>query len=170
MFARLLVVLALIAVAAAFGPARMAVRSSRMQMSAERPNMAKVIAAGVMSASLFGSAAFAVEGASPKQSFFGDSQYSSPFTVNENREDPLYSPYSPYGIDMMTIDNLPNEMPRDASRAFGEMFILRVLPEFFKPQSSILERATIAKAGQLAKHFSYLQNYVDGKERELATT
>jgi len=80
------------------------------------------------------------------------------------------APYSPYGIDMMTIDNLPNEMPRDASRAFGEMFILRVLPEFFKPQSSILERATIAKAGQLAKHFSYLQNYVDGKERELATT
>jgi alanine dehydrogenase len=80
------------------------------------------------------------------------------------------APYSPHGIDMMTIDNLPNEMPRDASRAFGEMFILRVLPEFFKPQSSILERATIAKDGQLAKHFTYLQNYVDGKERELATT
>ncbi len=80
------------------------------------------------------------------------------------------APYSPHGIDMMTIDNLPNEMPRDASRAFGEMFILRVLPEFFKPKSSILERATIAKEGQLAKYFAYLQNYVDGKERELATT
>jgi alanine dehydrogenase len=80
------------------------------------------------------------------------------------------SPLLPQGIDMMTIDNLPNEMPRDASRAFGEMFILKVLPEFFKPQSSILERATIAKEGQLAKHFTYLQNYADGKERELATT
>lgn len=80
------------------------------------------------------------------------------------------APYSPHGIDMMTIDNLPNEMPRDASRAFGEMFILRVLPEFFKPQSSILERATIAKDGRLAKYFAYLQNYVDGKERELAST
>ena len=104
MFARLLVVLAILAVAAAFGPARMAVRST-MQMSAERPNMAKVIAAGIMSASLFGSAAFAVEGASPKQSFFGDSQFSSPFTINENREDPIYSPYSPYGNGQAAVYN-----------------------------------------------------------------
>ena len=98
MFARLVVLLAFLAVAAAFGPARMTVRSTRsMEMAAERPNMGKVLAAGLMASSLFGNVAVAVEGAAPKQSYFGDNQFSSPFTLNENREDPIYSPYSPYG-------------------------------------------------------------------------
>lgn len=66
-------------------------------------------------------------------------------------------------IDMMTIDNLPNELPRDASRAFGEQFIQNILPEFKKADSSILQRATIAEGGQLGPHFKYLQDYLDGK-------
>ena len=60
----------------------------------------------------------------------------------------------------MTIDNLPNELPRDASEAFGDQFIEHILPEFYKEQSDILERATIAKNGQLGKYFQYLQDYV----------
>lgn len=73
------------------------------------------------------------------------------------------SPYQPGSIDIMAIDNLPNELPRDASRAFGEMFVLRVLPEFFKPHSQVLDRATIARNGQLNAPFHYLQGYVDGQ-------
>ena len=65
-------------------------------------------------------------------------------------------------IDMMTIDNLPNELPRDASTAFGQQFIDYVLPEFLKADSAMLERATVAENGQLGKHFQYLKDYVDG--------
>jgi hypothetical protein len=62
---------------------------------------------------------------------------------------------------MMTIDNLPNELPRDASTAFGSMFIRRILPAFFKPKSEILERATIAEGGQLTSRYAYLHSYVE---------
>lgn len=68
---------------------------------------------------------------------------------------------SPEGIDIMSIDNLPSELPRDASRAFGEQFIAHILPEFFKEHSEVLERATIAADGKLTPRYAYLQGYVD---------
>ncbi|GJM33300.1 MAG: alanine dehydrogenase [Saprospiraceae bacterium] len=70
------------------------------------------------------------------------------------------APFQKHVIDMMTIDNLPSEMPRDASKAFGNMFLEKILPEFLKPKSLILERATIAKDGKLGPHFQYLREYV----------
>ena len=73
------------------------------------------------------------------------------------------APYQETVIDMMTIDNLPNELPRDASKAFGEQFINYILPEFKKEQSDLLDRATIAVNGQLGSHFGYLADYVAGK-------
>jgi len=48
-------------------------------------------------------------------------------------------------VDMMTIDNLPNELPRDASKAFGEMWIEQVLPEMQKPNSDMIERAAVER-------------------------
>ncbi len=65
-------------------------------------------------------------------------------------------------VDMMTIDNLPNELPRDASEAFGEMFIDNVLPELDKEQSTLLDRATICQNGALNPPFEYLKKYVEG--------
>lgn len=62
-------------------------------------------------------------------------------------------------IDMMTIDNLPNELPRDASEAFGEQFMRHILPELLLPESAMLTRATVAQAGQLGPHFQYLSDY-----------
>ena len=72
-------------------------------------------------------------------------------------------PHQEHVIDMMTIDNLPNELARDASTAFGAQFVTHIMPELLKPHSDMLERATIAKGGALGKHFQYLQDYVDGK-------
>lgn len=72
-------------------------------------------------------------------------------------------PWQQGAIDVMAIDNLPNEMPRDASTAFGNMFLDSVLPEFFKSHSPVLERATIADGGKLCPHFAYLQGFVEGK-------
>ena len=72
-------------------------------------------------------------------------------------------PYQEGCIDMMTIDNLPNEMPRDASEAFGQMFIDHVLEELLNEDSEMIEKATVAADGKLGKHFQYLSDYVSGK-------
>ncbi|MEQ8704271.1 MAG: NAD(P)-dependent oxidoreductase [Phaeodactylibacter sp.] len=71
-------------------------------------------------------------------------------------------PYQPDTVDMMTIDNLPNELPRDASKAFGQQFVEHILPELLKPHSKVIERATVAANGQLGPHFKYLKGYVEG--------
>ena len=63
-------------------------------------------------------------------------------------------------ICMMTIDNLPNEMPRDASISFGQQFISFVIEELLKENSPVIERATVADQGQLGQHFEYLTDYV----------
>ncbi len=71
-------------------------------------------------------------------------------------------PFTESAIDMMTIDNLPNELPRDASTAFGNMFIKQVLPELSNPQEgNMIDRASIAKYGNLGKNFEYLRNYLE---------
>lgn len=79
-----------------------------------------------------------------------------PFTESET------APHQAHVIDLMSIDNLPSELPRDASTAFGEMFITYVLPELLKEDSPFVERATIAAEGKLMPRFAYLQDYVNG--------
>ena len=64
------------------------------------------------------------------------------------------SPFQDHVIDMMTIDNLPNELPRDASNAFGEQFIKNVLEPLLANNHPVIERATITENGQLGKTFS----------------
>ncbi|MDF1696624.1 MAG: NAD(P)-dependent oxidoreductase [Saprospiraceae bacterium] len=71
-------------------------------------------------------------------------------------------PYGENVVDMMTIDNLPNELPRDASTAFGDMFISNVLNELGNRKSPLIERATIATGRNLGKHFEYLRDYLNG--------
>ncbi len=73
-------------------------------------------------------------------------------------------PYQPDFFDVMAVDNLPSELPRDASRAFGKQFIEHVFPELLAPRSPMLERATIALEGRLGPHFGYLQDYVEGQD------
>ena len=64
------------------------------------------------------------------------------------------------GTDMMTVDNLPNELPRDASASFGQQLIDHVLPELCRQNSVILEKGTVAANGDLGVHFQYLADYV----------
>jgi len=71
-------------------------------------------------------------------------------------------PYQDGVIDMMTIDNLPNEMPRDASEAFGEQFIEHIFQELIaQKEGGVIERGTVAEKGDLGKHFEYLRDYVN---------
>ncbi len=68
-------------------------------------------------------------------------------------------PYLPGSVDVMAVGNLPNELPRDASRYFGEQMIKYVLEDIHKGGSETIERATIVKDGALTPGFSYLSDY-----------
>jgi len=65
----------------------------------------------------------------------------------------------PENIDVIAVSNLPNELPRDASRYFGEQLLKFVLPELIKGGNQITDRAIILKEGKLTAHFSYLNEY-----------
>ncbi|MBJ6369286.1 NAD(P)-dependent oxidoreductase [Snuella sedimenti] len=68
-------------------------------------------------------------------------------------------------IAVMAVDNLPCELPKDASEGFGEQFLQHVIPALFNgDKDGILERAKITEKGKLTKRFAYLQDYVDEKE------
>jgi len=66
-------------------------------------------------------------------------------------------------IDIMAVDNLPNELPRDASAHFGTHIQKYILKELLKDEDSdILRRATICRDGQLMPLFEYLHEYAFG--------
>ena len=69
-------------------------------------------------------------------------------------------------IVVMAVDNLPSELPRDASEGFGELFLEHVIPAFYNDdKDGILARAKMTHAnGTLTERYAYLQDYVDGKE------
>lgn len=84
-------------------------------------------------------------------------------------DDPVYgvdkmtgektAPYIENSVDVMAVGNLPNELPKDASRYFGEQLIKYVLEDVMKGGSNILDRATILREGRLTEHFEYLSDY-----------
>lgn len=70
----------------------------------------------------------------------------------------------PASIMVMSVDNLPCELPKDASEGFGEMFMQHVIPAFFNgDKDGILARAKMTENGKLTPRFAYLQEYVDVK-------
>lgn len=105
-----------------------------------------------------------------------DIEGSIPTTLRSTTiDDPLFDfsldtfsetePFSSAGnITVMSIDNLPNELPRNASQDFGNELINNVLPIFKEgDDDEILERATICKDGELTSKYKYLEYYVDSK-------
>ena len=68
--------------------------------------------------------------------------------------------FSPGTITVMSIDNLPCELPRDASEGFGKNLIERVLPSLLENDSTgLIARATICHDGKLGERFGYLKEY-----------
>nr|WP_315255797.1 NAD(P)-dependent oxidoreductase [uncultured Flavobacterium sp.] len=83
------------------------------------------------------------------------------YLPNENKEVDVFHPAA---IVVMAVDNLPCELPKDASEGFGEMFSEHVIPAFFNDdKDGILKRAKMTENGKLTERFSHLQDYVDGK-------
>lgn len=67
-------------------------------------------------------------------------------------------------IAVMAVDNLPCELPRDASEGFGEAFLTHVIPAFFNgDQDGVLDRARMTKDGKLTERYAYLESYIKGK-------
>ncbi|SNZ01874.1 NAD(P)-dependent oxidoreductase [Flagellimonas pacifica] len=72
---------------------------------------------------------------------------------------------NPDAVAVMAVDNLPCELPRDASNGFGGAFSKYVIPAFFNNDADgILERARMTHNGKLTERYNYLQDYVDGLE------
>lgn len=80
-------------------------------------------------------------------------------------QDKIVPPFSEEGnISVMAIDNLPCELPRDASHDFGNMLITNVLPHLLgNDEFGLVQKATIAEGGQLTSRYQYLKDWVEGK-------
>ena len=66
-------------------------------------------------------------------------------------------------LAVMAVDNLPCELPKDASEYFGNELIKLVIPCFMDSDPDrILERATETKDGRLTHYFAYLEDYANG--------
>jgi len=103
-----------------------------------------------------------------------DIKGSIPSTVRATSiEEPCYD-YDPYTesekpafsddklVTVMAVDNLPSELPVDASRDFGESLVNNVIPHLLGgDEDEIIAKATIAKGGKLTKYFEYLRDYVE---------
>lgn len=73
--------------------------------------------------------------------------------------------YNENNITVMAVDNLPNELPRDASKDFGKSLKQKVLPLLLEgPNNAIIKNATIASGGKLTERFKYLEDWVLGSE------
>lgn len=83
-----------------------------------------------------------------------------PFYGYNPKTDKEDVPFNKETICVMAVDNLPCELPRDASDDFGKDLMERVLPFLFKDDvDAIIERASICKDGKLTKNFEYLSDY-----------
>ena len=89
----------------------------------------------------------------------GDNGMAEPiYGVNKNTLQRT-APYLDGSVDMMAVGNLPNELPRDASRYFGEQLIKYVLEDLVNGGSKIIDKATMVRNGKLTEPFLYLKDY-----------
>lgn len=66
-------------------------------------------------------------------------------------------------IAVMAVDNLPSELPQDASEDFGSNLLERIFPLLIsRDKEGVLENATICKHGDLTSNFQYLRDFLNG--------
>ena len=65
-------------------------------------------------------------------------------------------------ITVMAVDNLPCELPKDASEDFGDALIKYVFPALLvNDLENVIARATICKNGDLTDNYQYLRDFVN---------
>lgn len=81
------------------------------------------------------------------------------FNPQKAEEEKAFS--NPSNITVMTIDNLPGGLPREASSDFGNSLINSVLPRMLHTgKDEVIQRAIIAEEGKLTKTYNYLADWV----------
>lgn len=84
------------------------------------------------------------------------------YSAITGQEQPAFS--SERNITVMAVDNLPCELPRNASYNFGDQLVNNVLPHLFSgDKEEVIKRAVITENGKLTMNFLYLQNFLEGK-------
>jgi len=74
-------------------------------------------------------------------------------------------PFDLKNITVMAVDNLPGELPRNASADFGKLLLDKVFPSLLgRDEQEIIKRATLTDQGSLTASFAYLKDWVEGKE------
>lgn len=73
--------------------------------------------------------------------------------------------YDENAIGVMAVDNLPCELPRDASDYFGGELMKRIIPALMGDDpDKIIERASETNlSGELMPDFKYLETYLNGE-------
>ena len=64
-------------------------------------------------------------------------------------------------ITVMSIDNLPSELPRDSSKYFGNILLKKIIPLLNNDNENILEEATVTRDGDLCKKYKYLRDFIN---------
>ncbi len=95
----------------------------------------------------------------------GDTSLQDPVYGVDKKTRQRTTPFLPGSIDVMAVGNLPNELPRDASRYFGEQLIKYILEDLVRDGSKVIERATMVRSGLLTQPFQYLADYAGGNQR-----
>ncbi len=65
------------------------------------------------------------------------------------------------GIAVMAVDNLPSELPQDASEEFGSSVISEILPYLIDKDDGRINRATTASNGKFCGNFTYLNDFIN---------
>jgi alanine dehydrogenase len=114
----------------------------------------KVKVVGDVSCDINGPIACTLRSSTIAEPFYG-------YLPSEHKEVDVFHPAA---VVVMAVDNLPCELPKDASEGFGAMFMEHVIPAFFNDdKDGVLARAKVTEKGKLTPRFSYLQDFVDGK-------
>lgn len=93
------------------------------------------------------------------------STIAEPFYDHNPETGEMEAPFSSEkNVTVQAVDNLPNELPKDASRDFGRNLIDKVFPSLFgEDKDGIIKRASVTKNGKLTERFMYLQDFAEGK-------
>ena len=90
----------------------------------------------------------------------GDSTIADPVYGVDKTNYVRTEPYKQNSVDVMAVGNLPNELPRDASRYFGEQLIKYVFTDLFsEKETRLINTATIIKKGNLNEGYEYMKEY-----------
>lgn len=91
------------------------------------------------------------------------SSIESPFYGVDLKSGEEIEPFLENQMTVMAVDNLPGELPRDASRDFGDKLMEIVIPELIsRADSDMIQNATILNKGELTENFKYLNDFLAG--------